>query len=328
MAAGQGPGAEVDAQLDDVGMLVAVCGDRHRPLDASMVGVDGHERLLDSAPWSDDAPDIPDDGVALGEPGIGLDHEALERAASLHAAADRMMELRLAGERPDERVRLAGHHSLEVRDSGQLAAGLIADALQRGAEDSSGIHGTGEACHSMPTRQRRGTPSPSASSRGDRRGAVPDPRPVADPHCAILRGRAPGPTAWRSALIRSGPCCPSTSACRRTCPGRGRRSSPESSRRPSRPAPRAQAQRRRRRSRRSRGARRRAARRVRLPDRLLSLLGRELGRDDFVYGQFGENFTVEGLSDDEVCVGDRYRIGTAVFEVTQPRVTCYRVGSA
>jgi ferredoxin-NADP reductase/MOSC domain-containing protein YiiM/ferredoxin len=53
---------------------------------------------------------------------------------------------------------------------------------------------------------------------------------------------------------------------------------------------------------------------------------RELGRNDFVYGQFGENFTVEGLSDDAVCVGDRYRIGTATFEVTQPRVTCYRVG--
>jgi ferredoxin-NADP reductase/MOSC domain-containing protein YiiM/ferredoxin len=52
----------------------------------------------------------------------------------------------------------------------------------------------------------------------------------------------------------------------------------------------------------------------------------ELGRDDFVYGQFGENFTVEGLGDDEVCIGDRYRIGAAVFEVTQPRVTCYRVG--
>jgi ferredoxin-NADP reductase/MOSC domain-containing protein YiiM len=53
---------------------------------------------------------------------------------------------------------------------------------------------------------------------------------------------------------------------------------------------------------------------------------RELGRDDFVDGQFGENFTIEGLNDDEVCIGDRYRIGTAVFEVTQPRVTCYRVG--
>ncbi|WP_371785888.1 MOSC domain-containing protein [Streptosporangium subroseum] len=52
----------------------------------------------------------------------------------------------------------------------------------------------------------------------------------------------------------------------------------------------------------------------------------QLGRDDFVYGQFGENFTVDGLPDDEVCIGDRYRIGEAVFEVTQPRVTCYRVG--
>ena len=53
---------------------------------------------------------------------------------------------------------------------------------------------------------------------------------------------------------------------------------------------------------------------------------RELGRSDFVHGQFGENFTVEGLGDDEVCIGDRYQIGPALFEVTQPRVTCYRVG--
>jgi ferredoxin-NADP reductase/MOSC domain-containing protein YiiM len=53
---------------------------------------------------------------------------------------------------------------------------------------------------------------------------------------------------------------------------------------------------------------------------------RELGRDDFTYGQFGENLTVDGLADDEVCIGDRYRIGEALFEVTQPRVTCYRVG--
>ena len=51
-----------------------------------------------------------------------------------------------------------------------------------------------------------------------------------------------------------------------------------------------------------------------------------LGRSDFIFGQFGENFTVDGLSDDQVCIGDRYRIGGALFEVTQPRVTCYRVG--
>src|ERR1700722_896379 len=52
----------------------------------------------------------------------------------------------------------------------------------------------------------------------------------------------------------------------------------------------------------------------------------QLGRNDFSFGQFGENFTVDGLPDDEVCIGDRYRIGSALFEVTQPRVTCYRVG--
>jgi ferredoxin-NADP reductase/MOSC domain-containing protein YiiM len=52
----------------------------------------------------------------------------------------------------------------------------------------------------------------------------------------------------------------------------------------------------------------------------------QLKRSDFVHGQFGENFTIEGLPDDGVCVGDRYQIGSALFEITQPRVTCYRVG--
>jgi ferredoxin-NADP reductase/MOSC domain-containing protein YiiM len=56
----------------------------------------------------------------------------------------------------------------------------------------------------------------------------------------------------------------------------------------------------------------------------------QLKRTDLVHlplgGQFGENFTIEGLPDDAVCIGDRYRIGSALFEVTQPRVTCYRVG--
>ncbi len=51
-----------------------------------------------------------------------------------------------------------------------------------------------------------------------------------------------------------------------------------------------------------------------------------LKKNDFVHGQFGENFTIEGLPDDAVCIGDRYQIGSALFEVTQPRVTCYRVG--
>jgi MOSC domain-containing protein YiiM len=53
---------------------------------------------------------------------------------------------------------------------------------------------------------------------------------------------------------------------------------------------------------------------------------RFLCRSDFTFGQFGENFTMEGLPDDKVCIGDRYRTGGAVFEVTQPRVRCYRMG--
>jgi ferredoxin-NADP reductase/MOSC domain-containing protein YiiM len=53
---------------------------------------------------------------------------------------------------------------------------------------------------------------------------------------------------------------------------------------------------------------------------------KEFRRDDLAPGYLGENLTVEGLPDDEVCIGDRYRIGQAVFEVTQPRVTCYRAG--
>src|SRR5579863_10274064 len=52
----------------------------------------------------------------------------------------------------------------------------------------------------------------------------------------------------------------------------------------------------------------------------------QLKRTDFANGQFGENFTVEGLPDDAVCIGDRFQIGSALFEVTQPRVTCFRVG--
>jgi ferredoxin-NADP reductase/MOSC domain-containing protein YiiM len=53
---------------------------------------------------------------------------------------------------------------------------------------------------------------------------------------------------------------------------------------------------------------------------------RHFARDDLSYGMFGENLTVDGMGDDQVCIGDRYRIGDAEFEVTQPRVTCYRVG--
>jgi MOSC domain-containing protein YiiM len=50
----------------------------------------------------------------------------------------------------------------------------------------------------------------------------------------------------------------------------------------------------------------------------------QLSGTDFVHGQFRENFTVEGLPDDAVCLGALYQTGSAAFEVTQPRVPCYR----
>jgi MOSC domain-containing protein YiiM len=52
---------------------------------------------------------------------------------------------------------------------------------------------------------------------------------------------------------------------------------------------------------------------------------KELGREGFPDGQFGENFTVEGMTDDEVHVGDVFRVGEALVEVTQPRVPCFKL---
>ncbi len=52
---------------------------------------------------------------------------------------------------------------------------------------------------------------------------------------------------------------------------------------------------------------------------------KELGRNDFTMGQFGENFTVEGMLDNEIHIGDQFRIGTTLFEVSQPRVPCYKL---
>ena len=53
---------------------------------------------------------------------------------------------------------------------------------------------------------------------------------------------------------------------------------------------------------------------------------RQLGLEPLEYGAFSENFTVTGMADNQVCIGDRYRVGEATLEVTQPRVTCFRVG--
>lgn len=52
----------------------------------------------------------------------------------------------------------------------------------------------------------------------------------------------------------------------------------------------------------------------------------ELGRDDLRPGQFGENLTLEGLTEDAVQLGDVFRIGGALLQVTQPRYPCFKLG--
>jgi len=53
---------------------------------------------------------------------------------------------------------------------------------------------------------------------------------------------------------------------------------------------------------------------------------RELEDPDLAWGSFGENFTVDGLDEDAVCVGDEYRVGGARVVVTEPRMPCFKLG--
>ncbi|MBA3795258.1 MAG: MOSC domain-containing protein [Rubrobacter sp.] len=53
---------------------------------------------------------------------------------------------------------------------------------------------------------------------------------------------------------------------------------------------------------------------------------RELDRDDLSFGQFGENFTVEGMTEEDVHIGDVFRVGDALVEVSQPRPPCFKLG--
>ena len=53
---------------------------------------------------------------------------------------------------------------------------------------------------------------------------------------------------------------------------------------------------------------------------------RELPSADLAWGAFGENLTIEGLLEHEVRPGDRLRIGSAEFEVTVPRMPCFKLG--
>lgn len=54
---------------------------------------------------------------------------------------------------------------------------------------------------------------------------------------------------------------------------------------------------------------------------------RELPDTDLPWGMFGENFTTSGLAEDELHVGDRFRIGSSIVMVRQPRTPCYKLAA-
>jgi hypothetical protein len=120
-----------------VPVVVAVGHDANRQLDATAVAVERHHRLFDPAPWRDDSLHMAGHRVALGQPCVGVGHEPLEGAASPDAAADRVMELWLAGERSEQRVGLARRYPGEVRhrSSGAGVGGVAANPLQHGRRE-------------------------------------------------------------------------------------------------------------------------------------------------------------------------------------------------
>lgn len=52
----------------------------------------------------------------------------------------------------------------------------------------------------------------------------------------------------------------------------------------------------------------------------------ELPGTELPWGAFGENFTIEGLLEESTCIGDRYRVGSSIVTVTQPRMPCFKLG--
>ncbi len=51
----------------------------------------------------------------------------------------------------------------------------------------------------------------------------------------------------------------------------------------------------------------------------------QLGHNDFAPGQFGKNLTLSGVTEEQVLIGDVYRIGTARVQVSQPRTPCLKL---
>ena len=116
MASGQRPGAEVDAQLVDLAVVLAVADDRDRKFDSPRLTVEVQDHLPKAVSFGNDMRDILDRDVAASYPGVRLRDERLERARALDASSHELVQFGLGGERPDQRVRLPDHQAVEVGD--------------------------------------------------------------------------------------------------------------------------------------------------------------------------------------------------------------------
>src|SRR5215207_6262309 len=134
VAAGQRPGAEVQAQLDDALVRIVVGGERQRKADASAVAVEVEDDLFDPARLRDEEVDVLDLDVAFRQPGGHIGDEAPKRGFALDAPAYRVMHLWHAREGLEERVDLSGHQAVEEgHRSEALMPVLVQDPLQRGS---------------------------------------------------------------------------------------------------------------------------------------------------------------------------------------------------
>lgn len=52
----------------------------------------------------------------------------------------------------------------------------------------------------------------------------------------------------------------------------------------------------------------------------------KLGLAALPFGKFGENLTIEGLDEANLCIGDRLKVGDCLLEISQPRVPCFKLG--
>ena len=131
MVAGERPGAEVDPQLLETPAGAVVGDERVRKVDSSALAVEVEYHLLEAALLRDDALDVFERGVTSREPFVRLAHEVPERPHPFDAPAQRMVQLRLAGEGLDQGIDLPDQQPVEVGHVHDLSLLLLFQLLER-----------------------------------------------------------------------------------------------------------------------------------------------------------------------------------------------------